>query len=96
MLNESIIFGWLPTAAPSHSLGKGKCKLRDMGRAKWHSAAIDGLRWLVFVRMELASFDVVGVLLNVGVPLLGKIIQREDRRNRADWYAGAAVDAQGQ
>ena len=56
-------------------------------------AAVDGLRCPVFVRLELASFDVAGVLLNVGVPLLGKVIQREDRRNWADWYAGAAVDA---
>src|SRR4029450_9183011 len=56
-------------------------------------AAVDGLRGPVFVRLELASFDVAGVLLNVGVPLLGKVIQREDRRNWADWYAGAAVDA---
>src|SRR5262249_23635543 len=32
-------------------------------------------------------------LLNERVPLLGKVIQREDRRNGADWYAGTAVDA---
>src|SRR4030095_11749002 len=56
-------------------------------------AAVDGLRCPVFFRLELASFDVAGVLLNVGVPLLRKVIQREDRRNWADWYAGAAVDA---
>src|SRR4030095_1000979 len=48
---------------------------------------------LCLVRLELASFDVARVLLNVGVPLLGKVIQRKDRRNWADWYAGAAVDA---
>ena len=40
-------------------------------------AAVDGLRCPVFVRLELASFDVAGVLLNVGVPLLGKVIQRK-------------------
>jgi hypothetical protein len=64
-----------------------------MDTAMWHGSAVDGLRCLVFVRLELASFDVAGVLLNVGVPLLGKVIQREDRQNWADWYAGSAVDA---
>ena len=52
-----------------------------------------GLRLPVSFRLELASFDVAGVLLNVGVPLLGKVILREDRRNWADWYASATVDA---
>jgi hypothetical protein len=47
----------------------------------------------VLVRLELASFDVAGVLLNIGVPFLGKVIQRENRRNRANWYACATVDA---
>src|SRR5215471_1020187 len=47
----------------------------------------------MFVLLELAAFDVVGVFLNVRVPLLGKVIEREDRRNRADWHARAAVDA---
>ena len=64
-----------------------------MDTAMWHGSAVDGLLCLVFVRLELASFDVAGVLLNVGVPLLGKVIQREDRQNWADWYAGSAVDA---
>jgi len=52
-----------------------------------------GLRIPVSFRLELASFDVAGVLLNVGVPFLGKVIQREDRRNWADWHARAAVNA---
>src|SRR5215469_16575364 len=43
--------------------------------------------------LELACFDVVGVFLNVRVPLFGKVVQREDRRNWADRYTGAAVDA---
>ena len=47
----------------------------------------------VVVRLELASFDVAGVRFNVGVPLLGKVVKREDRRNWTDWHAGAAVDA---
>src|SRR5215471_13278829 len=47
----------------------------------------------MFVLLELAAFNVVGVFLNVRVPLLGKVIEREDRRNRADWHARAAVDA---
>src|SRR6476646_11550909 len=64
-----------------------------MDTAMWHGSAVDGLLCLVFVRLELASFDVAGVLLNVGVPLLGKVIQREDRQIWADWYAGSAVDA---
>src|SRR3974390_1275841 len=34
-----------------------------------------------------------GVLLGEGGPLFRKIIQREDRRNRTDRNAGAAVDA---
>src|SRR4029077_1706366 len=54
---------------------------------------ISSLRRLVSVGVELACFDVAGVLLNVGVPLLGKVVESEDRRNRADWHTGAAVDA---
>ena len=57
------------------------------------SAAAYDLRRPRLVGTKLASFDVAGVLLNVGVPFLGKVIQREYRRNRANWYAGAAVDA---
>lgn len=38
----------------------------------------DGLRCPVFVRLELASVDVPGVLLNVGVPLLGKGMDRRE------------------
>src|SRR6266852_3940126 len=51
------------------------------------------LRRLVRVHLELATRNVVGVLLDVGVPLLGQVVQREDRRNGADRNAGAAVDA---
>jgi len=51
------------------------------------------LRRLVRIRLELAIRDVVGVFLDVGVPLLGQVVQREDRRNGADRNAGAAVDA---
>src|SRR5215813_6147207 len=57
------------------------------------SPAVDALSRSVFFRLELAAFDVIGVLLNVGVPFLGKVIQREDRRNWADWHARAAVNA---
>ena len=52
-----------------------------------------GLRRLVRICLELATRNVVGVLLDVGVPLLGQVVQREDRRNGADRNAGAAVDA---
>src|SRR5437867_2042427 len=51
------------------------------------------LRRLVRIRLELATRNVVGVLLDVGVPLLGQVVQREDRRNGADRNAGTAVDA---
>src|SRR5438093_9915624 len=47
------------------------------------------LRRLVRIRLELATRDVVGVLLDVGVPLLGQVVQREDRRNGTDRNAGA-------
>jgi hypothetical protein len=50
------------------------------------------LRRLLRIRLELAIRDAVGVLLDVGVPLLWQIVQREDRRNGADRNAGAAVD----
>src|SRR5215469_17150562 len=53
----------------------------------------EALRSPVFFRVELASFDVVGVLLNVRVPLLGKIVQSKDRRNGADRDARATIDA---
>src|SRR6185503_2914051 len=33
------------------------------------------------------------VLLRVILPFFRKIVEREDRRHRADWHAGAAVDA---
>jgi hypothetical protein len=62
------------------------------GLVKWHRPRLIATL-AVFVRLELASFDVVGVLLDIGVPLLGKVVQREDRRKWTDWYAGAAVDA---
>lgn len=58
-----------------------------------HSLVVDSLRWPVFVRLEFDSFDVVGVLLNVGLPLLWKIVQCEYSRNWADWYVSAAVYA---
>src|SRR6266478_5360636 len=51
------------------------------------------LRRLVRIRLELATRDIVGVLLDVGVPLLGQVVQREDRRNGTNRNAGAAVDA---
>src|SRR5438034_7335402 len=51
------------------------------------------LRLLERIRLELATRDVVGVLLDVGVPLLGQVVQREDRRNGTDRNACAAVDA---
>jgi len=51
------------------------------------------LRRLVRIRLELATRDVVGILLDVGVPLPGQVVQREDRRNGADRNAGTAVDA---
>ena len=51
------------------------------------------LRRPVFIRLELASLDVGGVPLNIGVPLFRKVIEREDCRNWADWDASAAVDA---
>ena len=88
----------LLTATVGIACQKVRCRRRkgnasSWTRVNWRSAAVDGLRCPVFVRLELASFDVAGVLLNVGVPLLGKVIQRKYRRNWADWYAGAAVDA---
>src|SRR5262245_46460062 len=73
--------------------GRPKGNASSRIRMKWHSAAAYGLRTPGLVRMKPASFDVARVLLNVGVPFLGKVIQRENRRNRANWYAGAAVDA---
>src|SRR6266481_5366675 len=51
------------------------------------------LRRLELIRLELASIDVVGVLLDVGVPLLGKGVQSEDCRHGADRNTGSAVDA---
>jgi hypothetical protein len=50
------------------------------------------LRRLVHIRLELATRDVVGVLLDIGVPFLRQVVQREDRRNGADRNASAAVD----
>src|SRR5262249_16538161 len=50
------------------------------------------LRSPKFVRLELACFDVAGIFLNVAMPLFGKVVQREDRRNWADRHTGAAVD----
>ena len=52
-----------------------------------------GLRRLVRICLELATRNIVRVLLDVGVPLLGQVVQREDRLNGADRNAGAAVDA---
>lgn len=50
------------------------------------------LRRFLRIRLELATRDVVGILFDVGMPFLGQVVQREDRRNGADRDAGAAVD----
>ena len=44
-------------------------------------------------RRELAGLHVALVEFRILLPLLGKVVQRKDRRDWADWYAGAAVDA---
>jgi hypothetical protein len=50
-------------------------------------------RFGVHLQETALAAEVSGVLfLEVG-PLLGKVISGEDRRDRADWNAGAAVDA---
>ena len=52
-----------------------------------------GLRSLVRIRLKLATRDVVGVLLDIGVPFLRQVVQCKDRRNGADRNASAAVNA---
>lgn len=46
----------------------------------------------VFVRREFAAFRVTFVQFGILLPLLGQVIQRKDRGDRADRYTGAAVD----
>ena len=42
---------------------------------------------------ELSRLDVAFVQFRVLLPLLGQVVQREDRGHRADRHAGAAIDA---
>jgi hypothetical protein len=45
----------------------------EVGRAILPAAAFQAA-----FRLELASFDVAGILLDVGMPPLGKVVKRED------------------
>jgi hypothetical protein len=67
--------------------------VRESNRGATRGTVISSLRRLVSIGLEFASFNVAGVLLNVGVPLFRKVVESEDRRNRANWHTGAAVDA---
>jgi hypothetical protein len=47
----------------------------------------------VLLFLELAAFDVACIEFRVVLPLLGRIIQRKNRGDRADGHAGTAVYA---
>src|SRR6266446_3739776 len=83
------------TARAKNPRSKRYASLREARPRSWRSSfhGTRVLRRLVRIRLELAIRDVVRVLLAVVVPLLGQVVQREDRRNGADRNAGAAVDA---
>src|SRR5438445_1627749 len=51
--------------------------------------------FLILVGLKLTAVDVILVDLNVRVPLLRQIIQRENCRHRADRYTGAAINSLG-
>ena len=44
-------------------------------------------------RREPAGLHVALVEFRILLPLLGKVVQRKDRRDWADWHARAAVNA---
>src|SRR5215472_16936793 len=50
---------------------------------------------LILVGLKLTAVNVILVALDIRVPLLRQIIQREDSRRRADRHAGAAINALG-
>src|SRR6267143_2706254 len=51
--------------------------------------------FLIRVRLKFAAVNVILVGLDVRLPFLRQIIQRENCRHRTDWNTGAAVNALG-
>src|SRR6266851_2911927 len=49
--------------------------------------------FLIFVGLKFSAVNVILVGLDIRVPLLGQIIQREDGRHRTDRNTGTAVNA---